>query len=653
MPVSRDYQKYLEDELIKREPTFYEKISNKLGGKIPIKIPLSLDKEQEIWQKLQFVGYRTSPQNIYRSALMIFIIGIIIGTGLIFLNTDSIFIILAIGGSGAIAFYWTVFLNHVVTFTRIRATADLLVSVLYIVISLRLTPNFENALIFASMNTKGVVGRDLKKIAWDLSLRKYDNADQALEVFADKWKEQNQEFSEAMDILRTSVFKTESSRSKLYEEAINIILERNTDRMKNYTQKLSQPLAIINYMGITLPVLTIILFPILTIFLTEAVPPYLLVIVYNIVLPILVWFLINDTLSKRPMAFGSRDVSNHPDAHAAGEMMIKNRKIKVWPFAILISIGFFSLGFFLIFSSTDVVSLQKILGGNSIIWGIVAPIVFYSYFSYKGNDKIRKGIVETENEFATSLFELGLILQSGYSVETSIEKLLNKIRNLKISELFGLALRNIRNFGYTFEKSIFDPEVGVIKFYPSSTIKNILKVFSESLKKGSRTTASAMISISNYMKNVSRVETFLREMMSETTSEMNFMMGLLVPVAMGIIIGLSALLSLVLFNVSTFFVDAVGLTESLPIGDGGLISVLGDIDKVVPIEWLTVIVGVYMIEVLLSLAFLISTLKYGEDPIERYKTIAKGLFMGTFIFTLIGIITFVAFQGIVDVGIIG
>ena len=650
MPISRDYQKYLAAEIDKRKPTLFENVSNKIGGKLPFTIPLDKDTEQKLWQYIQFTNYKTTPQNIYKGAIAIAIFGILAGFALLLANADVIFTMLAFGGGLILSYYWTIYMKQAVVFTRIRATADLLMSILYIVISLRITPNFENALMFAALNTKGVVGHDLKKIMWDLSLRKYESADQALEAFADKWKEENEEFSEAIDILRTSTFKGESERSQLYEEAISIILERNTDRMKSYTQKLSQPLAIINYMGITLPVLTIILFPILTIFLTDAVPPYLLVVMYNIVLPIIVWWMINNTLMKRPVSFGATSIEEHPDSHPIGTIVIGKRTMKSWPFSIAIAAGFIALGLLMIFTDTETISLQKLVGGISIIWGAVAAIVFYSYFSYRGNDKLREEVVATENEFAEALFELGLILNSGYSVESSMEKLMKKIKNLKISFLFGRALDNIRKFGFTFERAIFDEKAGVLKYYPSTMIRNILKVFSEALKKGSKTTAKAMISVSTYLKNVNRVENFLREMIAETTSEMKFMMTLLVPVSMGIIVGLAALLSLVLFNVSQFFSTVTGITQNLPIGDNSLISVLGDIERVVPIEWLTVIVGAYMVEVLLSIAVLVSTLRYGEDSIEKHKTIASALFIGTMIFSIVAIFTFVSFQGIVNIG---
>jgi hypothetical protein len=656
MPISREYQQYLETELAKRKPTLFEIICNQLGAKLPIDVPLDKETEQRMWQQIQFVGYKTTPTNVIRGSIAIFIASMLIGLSLLLVKADVIFTLMAFVGGALIALYWaSYYLKQLVIFTRIRATPDLLLSVLYMVISLRITPNFENALIFAATNTGGLVGRDLKKIVWDLSIGKYESAEEGLEAFANKWKQENEEFSEAIDVLRTSMFKSEDERSKLYEEAINIILERNTDRMKRYTQELSNPIAIINYMGITLPVLTIILFPILTLFMSQSVPPYLLVVVYNVLLPIAVWWMINDTLMKRPISFGVRSVDTHPEAHRIGTMKIGKKTYKIWPFSLAIAASFVLLGLYLIYADVihtgkegDPITIQKVLGGMSIIWGAAGAIAFYSYFSYKGNDRIRDDMIQTENEFSEALFELGLILNSGYSVEASVEKLITKIKNLKIYMLFARALDNIRKFGHTFERAIFDPDTGVIKYYPSTMIRNILRVFSESLKKGSRTTATAMMSVSTYMKNVTRVENFLREMVSDTTSEMQFMMSLMIPVSMGVIIGLSALLGLILFQISQFFGVLAQQAIQLPVGDNSLLSVLGDIKRVVPIQWLTVIVGSYMIEVILSMAVLLSTLRNGEDSIEKHKIIAGSIFMGTIIFTIVGLVVFLVFRGLVS-----
>lgn len=652
MPISQEYRQYLASEVKKEKPGFYEKMTNALGTKMPFNLPINQEDYKKMSDALEFVGYKTKPEYVYKTGLMIVILSLLAAAGTYFLASSLLFAGMVVVSGLALGYYAIVYVSHAVRYTRIKATSDLLLAVLYMVISLRLTPNLENALVFAAVNIGGVVGKDLKKISWDLSLGKYDNADEAIEAFSRKWRHENDEFSEAIDVIRTSAFRGEAERNKMYEEAINIILERNTDRMKSYTQNLTNPVAIINYLGITLPVLTIILFPILTIFLSTAIKPSLLVIVYDVVLPIVVYWLMMDTLRSRPLSFGEVDISSHPDAHKIGTFKFGKKTLPILPFSITLGAILILLGSYLIFSIPDTpenkVSFQKIAGGLTIVWGIASAFILYSYLSYRKNIAIRETIVQTEDEFTTSLYELGLILQGGYSVETSVEKLVRKIRNLKISFLFQKALDNIKGFGYTFEKSIFDPNVGVIRYYPSSMIRNILRIFVESLGRGSRTTAVAMMSVSGYLKSVKRVEQFLKEMLSETTAEMQFMMSLLVPVACGIIVGLAALMTLVVVQIGQMFNRLTGLASNIPFDQPSLLSVIGDPSRIVPIEWFAIIVGVYMIEVILTLAIFVSSLRNGEDSLEKHRAIANGLILGMVVFTIVSVLVFVLMRGFVQ-----
>jgi hypothetical protein len=541
-----------------------------------------------------------------------------------------------------------------VRYYRIRATSDLLLTILYMVVSLRITPNLENALLFAAVNIKGPVGKDLKKIAWDLSIRKFTSADEALETFANKWRQENEEFSEAIDIIRTSMLRPEAQRYKMFEEAINLILERNSERMKKYTAELSMPVTIINYMGVTLPVLTVILFPILTIFMSQTIKPSLLVFTYNILLPVIVVWLMDQTMKSRPYSFGGIDVSIHPEAHKIGTYRLKIGKKEITiPLFIVSGLfgGFVSaIGIILVALSREQISFDKIAGGLLILWGVALSIIVYSFFSYVKNIKIRDTIRATEGEFTTALYELGLVLSAGYSVESGIEKLIGKIKNLKISDLFVRAIDNIKRFGLTFEKAIFDKELGVIKYYPSQLIKNILKIFVESMQKGARGTSLAIISISNYLKSVRKVEEYLREILSETTSEMRFMMHLLVPVACGVVVGLAALLTSVLVQLAQIFATITGLSKDVPFSSPTMLGVMVDIKRIIPIEWFIVIVGGYMIEVLISLAYFVSILQYGEDPLEKFKNISNSLFMGMILFSITTILIYLFFGGLVKFG---
>ncbi len=645
MPISREYASYLLSESEKKKPSIYEKICNTFG-KIPVQFPLSPSNKINIQEKLNFVGYDIRPSSVYISAISIFLIIFSIGLVLLFLD-QLVYFIFAAGGGAGLAFYFINYPTYAVKYLRIKSTSDLLLSILYMVVSLRITPNLENAIMFAATNISGPVGRDLKKTAWDLSVGKYENAEVAIEAFAGKWKQENEEFAESLDVIRTASYRPEAERVKLYDEAISLVLERNTDRMKNYATDLTNPITIVNYLGITLPVLTVVLFPVMTVFLATDIRQPLLIALYNVILPLVVYWLMTETLRSRPLSFGVVDISKHPDAHEIGKYKIGKTNIPLLPICLAVGLAVGFLGYQIIISEKQAASLMKILGGTTIVWAVALPIIIYSYFSYRKNIEIKQSIIQTETEFTEALYELGLILQTGYSVEIAIEKLLTKIKGLKIFDLFSRALENVKKFGMTLEKAIFDPQSGVLRYYPSETMKNILQIFVESLRKGSRTTAVAMVSVAGYLKSVSRVEQYLREILSEITSEMQFMLAILVPVTMAIIVALAAVMTSALVQIATLFGSFAGLNDKAPFNQPSTLGILVDVTKILPIEWFSLIVGIYMIEIIFILSTFISSLQYGDDPLEKYKLLTSGLLRGMVLFTIIGSVIFIIFSGLV------
>src|SRR3989344_754485 len=428
MAVSRDYVKYLEAEIKKENPTWFEKTCNTFGRLFTIHV--SKETEKKVSEQLEFTQTKVKVSNVYSTTILFAILAVVFSVPL-FLLHQSLFGMLTFAFGMSAAYYISIYPALNVKYYRIRASSDLVLSVLYMVISLRIVPSLENALLFAAMNISGPVGRSLKKIAWDLEIGKVESGDKALEYYSNFWRQENEEFSEAIDIIRTSAIKSGEERNKMYEEAITILLDRNMERMKKYSTQLSTPVTLINYVGVMLPVLTIILFPIMTIFLTQAIKPTLLVIAYDVILPLVVYWLMQQTLMTRPFSFAA---------------------------------------------TKEPVSIFKVLGGLIFTWGIAASIVIYSYFSYRKNIDIKNDVKRTEGEFTEALYEFGIILNSGYSVETSLEKLLSKIKNLKISNLFSMALDRIKKFGLTLERAIFDKELGVIIYYPSQLIFNILRI---------------------------------------------------------------------------------------------------------------------------------------------------------------------------------
>jgi hypothetical protein len=629
--------------------SWYEIICDTLGSYF-FEIPVSEITKKNLSDKLEFCDLRITPNSVYATAVMFIIIGMLVGS-LFFLFKFATYGLLLIAASIGFSFYILYYPSILTKYYRIKASSELVLSVLYMTVSLRLVPNLESAITFAADNLKGPVGKDLKKLVWSMSTGRL-GANELLDVFAKKWKQENFEFYQAIEMIKTSQLEMGEKREKMLDESIRILLRGNMEKMKNYTTQLKSSLTIITMLGITLPILTIILFPIMTIFMADAIKPIMLVVFYNIILPVVVYYVMSDVLLSMPLQFNVVDISLHPDSHKTGYLPIKidDKKIRLplLPLSILIGVLIISLGYSIVSIPTkEAVTMTKLGGGLIILWGVSSSFIFYSFFSFYRNLEIRDEIKEVEMSFDDAIYQLGHILSSGQPVERSLEKLVNSMGELKIVNLFKMVLSNIRRFGFTMRMAMFDEKVGALRYYPSHLIRSMLKILVDSLEKGVTGSAKTMLAISQYLKTVHTVEEHMKESLDETTSEMKFMMSMLAPISCGIVVGMATIMVMVLFYIAKILVSVTGLSSAVPsLAAPGMLESLVDIKKIVPAETFLIIVGTYMLEVIVLLSIFLTRLEHGGDSLDGYRLVTTGVLIGMVIFSFSILLIYFIFSGI-------
>ena len=110
--------------------------------------------------------------------------------------------------------------------------------------------------------------------------------------------------------------------------------------------------------------------------------------------------------------------------------------------------------------------------------------------------------------------------------------------------------KNILKLGMGLEEAVFNQKVGAIASFPSKVIESSMKVLIESIKKGPRIAAQALLSMSRYMKEIHRVEERLKDLMSDVISSMKSQIKFLTPAIAGIVIGITSMVSTILTKLS-------------------------------------------------------------------------------------------------------
>ena len=290
-------------------------------------------------------------------------------------------------------------------------------------------------------------------------------------------------------------------------------------------------------------------------------------------------------------------------------------------------------------------------GPLSLILGLFLPLGIATIFikSYNGRTKEilkeKEKYSEVESEFNSSLFQLGNRIGDGSPAELAFGKVAESSKGTSTEGFFKIVNDNIQKFGMNLENSLFDAKRGAIIFYPSHLIITSMKILVQSVKKGLKIAARSLMSISEYVKNIKKVNARLNDLLADIISDMKSNMTFLAPLLSGIIVGLSGMITLILGNLSTI----LGNMDAGTAGIGSLADFLGafNIDAILSTYWIQVIVGIYLIEIVFILSSTLVTIKNGKDDLLKVAETGKNLKKTMVLYTI------VAFLAIIVLTLIG
>ncbi len=526
------------------------------------------------------------------------------------------------------------------------------------VVSMRVTPNLEQALRFSAANVSGPLAWDMRKLLWDIEMGGYYSASQAITDYIAKWKSENEEFSEALRLIRDSRTHTPEKAEIILDEALDVILNGTKTRMKHYAQELTLPVSVIHMMGIVLPILGSIMAPMAAVFLADIARPEYFFIGYDVILPIFIIWFINSILKKRPTTFSQVDTSAHPELPPPGSFMMKfgNKKVSLpaMPFSLIIAVAFIlpALVFFsanpeLLLSAKGQHDIFSMTMSMMIIMGIAFGISSYFILSNFQRIRIQDDVLKTESEFELALFQLGNRISGGTPVELALEKSIEDVKDLSIAGLFSITLRNIRNLGMTFREALLNEKWGAIRFYPSNLIRNIMYMVVDIAKKGVKYAAEGMLTVSKYLRNIRETQEYIRDLLQESVSSMKFQAYMLTPMITGLIVSMAQVIIKVL-SILGERLQSLSVGSNLPMNiSGGILTGSGTTETVSP-EMFQLIIGIYLIEIIIILAIFMTKISQGENKVYQWYSAGKMLLVAVTMYFLIALGASTMFGGLIE-----
>ncbi len=583
--------------------------------------------------------------------------------------------------SGFLYYFMNGFPERLAIKWRLKASSQMVPAILYLVIYMKHTSNLEKAVAFASEHLEPPLALDFKKIFWDVEIGKYSTVKESVDAYLQRWRGFSLEFIEAFHLIQSSLYEpSEARRVAFLEKSLQVILDGVYDKMLKYTHEVKAPLTNLYMLGIVLPTLSLAILPLASTMLGGSITWPGVLVAFNLIVPFFVMYMTWNVISKRPGGYG--------DSSYLEKNPLYYKYVSKKPYWIAFAIAFplFLIGIIpLLFMYTPLPEWIGLIGrdisweaiglpmmGDSGIFGIsqdpsgnwygpmgvlgsilslFIPLAIAVFFIValkartKELIKEREKYKEVENGFTNSLFQLGNRMGDGVPAEIAFLKVADTSRGTSSEGFFRQVNQNIQQMGMSVDKAIFDPRRGAIIFYPSGLIVTSMKILVESVKKGLQVAARSLISISDYIKNIKKIDDRMKDLLADILSDMKSNMVFLAPLLSGIIMGLSVMITTIIGGLTKFTgnigegADVEGMMGGM--GGGGFMD-LFQIYEMIPPYWLQIIIGLYLIEIVFILTSTLVTIKSGKDDLESTYETALNLQKAITFYFIVALISIIA-----------
>jgi len=613
------------------------------GSEKAIKLKLKPSDTEKLLPSLEMAHVNATPQGVYAFAALMTIIGVMIPFVVGLLLGSFLIIITGMLVGVSMFFIIPTIPKRMFLAWRAKASDQIVLAVLYMIIYMEHTPNLELSTWFAAKHLPPPLSLDFIKVLWDVETKKYSNITAALEDYIETWRGWDDSFIDSLHVLETALFaETKSERLKTLEKAEEIILDGTYDKMLSYAHNLQSPIQTLHMLGTVLPVMGLVMLPMVSAFMGADVKWWYIAILYNILLPLSVYALSKSVLMVRPAGANPADVYMH--------LSQKYMKPRIPPafigFAVTAGIAAPALAYFLLEQPKGAAAFQTMPLLFSTLLTTALGLGFAAYYFYKINHliKIKKKIVLIESEFAAAIFQLGNKISQGIPVEAAFSAVIEAMPKAEVTDFFRIIDHNIRDVGMNLKDAIFDEKQGALSFYPSAIIKSVMNTVVEAAKKSPEITASSLITISKYLTNAHRVNERLQDLLADTTSSMSSQIKMFAPVISGIVVGLSALTTSILSNLGDKLRGFEAGSEVPGFGTG-LLQIF-QIDNMLPAYQFQLIVGLYLVQIVIVMSFLLNGIVNGPDKIEQDSMMYKNLAFATIFYVGITIATTLLFSSL-------
>ena len=146
-----------------------------------------------------------------------------------------------------------------------------------------------------------------------------------------------------------------------------------------------------------------------------------------------------------------------------------------------------------------------------------------------------------------------------------------------------------------------------------------------------------MLIISRYLKNIRETQEYLRDILSESVSSMNFQAYMLTPMITGLVVAMAQIIINVLSILGTRL-QAMTAGGDLGMGEALMeTSILGSGTTSISPAVFQLIIGTYLIEIIIILAIFITKITHGDNKTMQWYLAGKIMIVSVIVYFMVAV----------------
>lgn len=571
----------------------------------------------EYQKKLTFVFFPYTAKDVIYGSFNVILAGVFVGLLLSFISpflmSSVIFLTLIVG----LVMY--IFPTNIYYTQQIMEySEEMLRAVLHLSTYIQTGSSMEYAFLQTEKNIHGILKKQFNEINVMLERKQESTLGDAMHHYIQVWSDVNPQFVKGIRLLQIAGLSPEKERDRLIAETVETLMVDYQVLGKRSAEELSKNTKMLIAGGVLMPILSLLVLPILAVFMPQVVRPDIISFLYVVFFPVVILVASLSFASKRIQVDTIR-LEDHKDWTPMPKKFI-----------------YISLFFAVVFAIPSIPSIVAVLQDPSahldnfvfffLAWmmgaGLALGVKTYTAYYVRKYEKLWSEIDEVEKD-------LPFVLQSFstyYTLNTPFEKVVEGV--VEDYERLGFhdspvvkGFKEIQKKIYTSKKDIDTLiQTETQEIFPSQKVRNVISqivsfegVSQESAAKAARTVRQQVI-------NTYKLDDYIKTLLSDTVGMIRMSASMLAP----LLCASAVIMTYAILRSTDFITERLEAITQVFGGEGFDLELIDTSEVISPI-FIAAIIGVYLVLITVVLSIFQTQINTGSDKFRIFKSLNENM----------------------------